>query len=402
MAGEVTSSGREDMNKATAAISAMACISALSWPGAATQAQPSDAAPGSPRWFFDVTAERPADPRSTEHQVYVQNLVAAGREDLLAGLDGPMQLLPAECDLRPSGDRSIVEQLAERASTTTIVIVNEAHDTPKHREFTRQLAAALRDRGYTHFAAETFSPAIGHNPGEPFGRGDAGYYATEPAFGNLIRTVKELGYTLVAYEQTDAQRAPAGANAAAAVAAREEAQANNLIERIFAAEPQRKALIHVGYSHAAEVPLANFDTRFAWMAARLKAKTGVDPLTIDQIYCASPTEGLALAEPPSQLPAGAFDVAVAHPPTEFLRGRPQWRIDAGAIAVELPEQLVDESRRTLVEARHADEPPDAIPVDRLLLRPGERMPLLLPAGSLRLTQYYEDGAAPRSLILNVR
>lgn len=44
---------------------------------------------------------------------------------------------------------------------------------------------------------------------------------------------------------------------------------------IFARAPQAKVLIHVGYSHAAEVVLPNFGGSLEWMAARLKEKTGV-------------------------------------------------------------------------------------------------------------------------------
>jgi hypothetical protein len=93
---------------------------------------------------------------------------------------------------------------------------------------------------------------------------------------------------------------------------------------------------------------------------------------------------------------------VAHPATTLFRGRPQWRIDGGALAIELPETLVSERSRTLIEARYDAEPPDTVPLDRLLLWPGERMPLLLPAGAIRIQQYFEDGSPSRTLVLNVR
>ena len=375
------------------------CLISLLGPWTAL-GQTTGTVPGSPHWFFETIAPNPpADMRTSAGQRHAAALAAVGREDLLGAIDGRLSTL-GSCT-PGSTDENVIARLAALADETTIVIVNEAHDTPKHRELTRQLAIALRERNFTNFAAEAFSPAI-ERSADPFARSDAGYDANEPTFGSLIRTVKALGYELIAYEQTDAQRAPAGADVATTIEAREEAQTENLLARIFAADPQAKTLVHVGHSHAAEVPLANFDTSIAWFAARVKARTGVDPLTIDQTNCTSSADVIELAAPTQQLPPGAFDIAVAHPETTFFRGRPQWRIDAGAIAVELPEQLVDEKRRSLVEARYAGEPPDAIPVERLLLRPGERLPLLLPAGSLRLTQYFEDGAAPRSLVLNVQ
>jgi hypothetical protein len=133
------------------------------------------------------------------------------------------------------------------------------------------------------------------------------------------------------------------------------------VTRTFAREPQAKVLIHGGASHAAEVALPNRGGSLEWMAARLKAKTGVDPLTIDQLFCASSSDALELSAFCTALPHGAHDVAVSHPTTGLFRGRPQWRIDAGAIAVELPLQLATANQRTLIEARFDSEPADTIP-----------------------------------------
>src|SRR5690606_4796172 len=102
------------------------------------------------------------------------------------------------------------------------------------------------------------------------------------------------------------------------------------------------------------------------------------------------------------LPSGAYDIAVAHTAAALFRGRPQWRIDAGDIAIELPEPFVGAEVRTLIEARYESEPVDTVPMDRLLLNPGERLPLLLRAGRIRLVQYFEDGRAPATVVLNVR
>jgi hypothetical protein len=314
--------------------------------GAAALAQPPSML-GSPRWFFQyVPAPPPTDLSTPTGQMYVQMLHAVGRHDVHAAIE-------------------------------------------------------LRAQGYEHYAAETFSELAGLHPDERFARVEVGTYTLDPAFGELLRTVKGLGYRLVAYE---AEGEPPQPNATQAdrIVYREETQANNLVERIFRAEPQAKALIHVGFSHAAEVALQGSGQPIEWMAARLKAKTGVDPLTIDQTRCASSSDAIELASVSTTLPPGAHDVSVAHPLTVLFRGRPQWRIDAGAIAVELPETLVSEKARTLIEARYDSEPPDAIPLDRLLLAPGERLPLLLPTGAIRIQQYFEDDSAPRTLVLSVR
>lgn len=135
-------------------------------------------------------------------------------------------------------------------------------------------------------------------------------------------------------------------------------------------------------------------TEMPWMAARLKAKTGIDPLTIDQTECESPSETPSLAKLEDRMPPGAFDLVVAHPRKTFERGRPTWRLASGAQLVDLPAQLADRTARMIVEARFADEPADAVPVDRLLLWPGESIPLVLPPGEFRVSAY-EEGLARR-------
>lgn len=374
--------------------------------GGVAVGQPADSVPGYPRWYFEiVTASPPVDFTTPTAGQYLQNLHAVGRQDLHAALPNRI-VRPAPCEPWPSrpdrAPQSIAAELAVLARDTTVVIINEAHDESRHREVVRQLAVELRREGYLYYAAETLREAAASHPDEPFARLDAGHYSLEPSFGQLLRAVKELGYRPVAYEH-DGNTSPGDAtNLQAEMARREQGQTDNLLRKIFTAEPQAKTLIHVGYSHAAEVALPNFGGSLEWMAARLKAATGIDPLTIDQVRCASATNAIELARVAESLPAGAHDVAVAHPPTTLFRGRPQWQIDAGAIPIELPETLVVDDVRTLIEARYDSEPPDAIPLDRLLLGPGERLPLLLRPGSIRVTQSFEDERPTRSLVLVVR
>lgn len=364
--------------------------------GGATLAQPNEVATGSPRWFFNVvTTEPPAEIATPGDALYLETLHTVGRNDLHAALPSrPIRAAP--CERWPTREdaaaASVAAELAALARDTTIVIINESHDESRHREVVRQLAIELRRAGYVYYAAETLTNRAAAHPDEPFARQDAGFYSIEPTFGQLLRTVKELGFKLVAYEQGDAP----------SPAAREQRQSDNLLRQIFRADPSAKTLIHVGAAHGSEVALPDARGELEWMAARLKAATGVDPLTIDQTRCASTSDALELARASTQWPPGAFDVAVAHPPPKFFRGRPQWRIDAGAIAVELPETLVVDDQRTLIEVRFDSEPPDTVPLDRLMLWPGERLPLLAAAGRLRIQQYFEDGRAPRTLVLNVR
>ena len=339
------------------------------------------------RLFSNIGANPPEETRSMAAQRHTQALPAAGREDLLAAIKGPRPVA-ATCARAETAHANPLDDIERLAQETRLVIVNEAHDRPSHREFIRQIAIRLSNVGYTVFAAETFGPRIGASPSEPFAKINDGYYSNEPVFGNLIRTVKGLGYRLRAYEYRgpydDSKGQWERANA------REEAQAENLMRVLSQMQDNERLLVHVGYSHASEVPIPSFEGKsLRWMAARLKAKSGLDPLTIDNTGCSSTSAGLELSQGSHRHEEGQFDLVVGHPELRFERGRPMYRLSDGHFLVDLPNTLLNDSKRIIIEARLYDEPNDAVPIDRLMLRPGESLPLVLPDGKFRISSYEE-------------
>lgn len=172
-----------------------------------------------------------------------------------------------------------VEALAELVADARIVMVNESHRTPLQRAFSEALAGPLRTKGFTHFGAETFDFEYMDElvlAGVPTGR--TGVYTAEPAFGNLVRTVLSLGYTPFAYEQRPAQQREM-ADPRLAGAVREQAQAAN-IAQVLRRNPEARIFLHVGGGHNNKSAMG--ESR-PMMAARLRALTGIDPVTIDQI-----------------------------------------------------------------------------------------------------------------------
>ncbi|OBX19147.1 hypothetical protein A9995_08395 [Erythrobacter sp. QSSC1-22B] len=313
-----------------------------------------------------------------------------GREDR-AAMTGDAEYLPRACTSMPTTPRdreSVVEAIATRAATSRIVIVNESHKVTRHRETVRELLEALRPFGFTVYAAETFSNA--EDGADPVAKHSDlawphvhdGYYSREPAFGRAVREAKRLGYQMVAYEETPSQSAPDGADRATSIAARETAQAANLAAILAGMGPDEKLLVHVGYSHAAEVPLG--ENGDLWMAARLKALTGIDPLTVSQTLCSSEGGEPFLAILPADRPAGMVDIVLSHPVTRFRDQRAAWRRDAGDIAIRVPVELRRANQPLIIEAFVAGEPFDAVPMDRVYLEPGEDIPLLLPPGNYRV------------------
>lgn len=309
-----------------------------------------------------------------------------------------------------------LEVIAERAADRRIVILNEAHDVSGHRAFAGSVARRLRDLGFNWYAAETFDPGIrGFDAGDAFTTRH-GFYSADPAFAEAVREAAELGYRLSDYEITPEQRlAPAGAGREDRVAEREEAQALNLIANVLDADPQARVFVHCGYSHAAETPLNGV----LWFAGRLKEKTGIDPLTINQ--CQSwpgpdadgdtPLTTALLERMPDARPIvlrradgtfvhsadpheGAMDLTVAHPRYAPVDGRPGWLANdpSRRLDVSLPEPAPEDA---LIQAMRNEEGEGAAPSDHYPLEPGQTSAVLyLRPGAYRLRIETPEGYAP--------
>ena len=350
--------------------------------------------------FSRAGTNEPTDPFSPEGWIHMQTLPAAGREDRHSEVEGFLPVA-GQCEPAGEGDGDVLSTIAGLAADTRIVIVNEAHDRPHHRDFTRRLATTIAPLGYTHFAAEAFDPDTFVNDAFPYARTNFGTYVNEPVFGSLVRTARGLGLTLVAYDSSFSD-AEAALEPVERVKLREERQALRLAEVIADLPEPDRILIHVGYSHAAEVPIRGFDGNpFEWMAARLKRHTGLDPLTIDQTDCRSGSDEIQLTNASPRHADGQHDLMVAHPELKFIDGRPEWRAVGPVTKVAIPDGIVSQSGRTIVEARFLDEPIDAVPIDRVMLWPGESLPLLLPAGSHLIVGFHEGSDAQPSTRIEI-
>lgn len=308
--------------------------------------------------------------------------------------------------LRAASPHDALSAIRAEAAKTRIVILNEAHHSPRDRAFALEVARALRPLGYTILAAEAFTNAEGEGETpvaklarERFPRLQTGHYLHDPVFADFIRQALALGYRPAAYEIRNSQSRPGGG-----IAVREQAQAEN-IASILAANPGARLLIHVGFSHVMEAPVDRGGESIEWMAARLKKMTGVDPLTIDQAHLGEASgqlwgrEAQALVAPrireASVLRLGgsyvkvgdyahAVDLQVFQPRTQFVHGRPSWLMRLGRTARSVPSDLLPSKGRRLVQAFLADEGEGAIPIDQVLVEAGKPVPrLMLPRRPVR-------------------
>jgi hypothetical protein len=307
-----------------------------------------------------------------------QFLSMVGREDL-----APAQGRGLACEPVLTDGAAIdpVAEIARRAAAAQIVIVNEAHDAPQNRLFIGRVAAALRPLGYNVYAAETlFPPELAGTP-QAWPRMGEGFYTMEPVFGSLLRQVRALGYSTVAYEDMSSDNS---GDEFAQISRREQAQAENLVTAIFRDRPDARVLIHVGYSHARELPERTRDGREQlWMAARLKSMTGFEPVTVDQTrFSATGATQVLCTRPPDA--GDPIDIYVGEPRVTFADRRPTWLARAGRRAVAIPARIRAQGEPTIVVAQRAGEPDDAVPADRVMAQPGEDIALMLEPGRYRV------------------
>lgn len=315
----------------------------------------------------------------------VQQWAMLGREDLGAATgDAEYHSRPCEpVSGSAAGIGAVIDVIRTQAANRRVVIVNESHAVTRHRDTIRLLLEALRPLGFSVYAAETFSNSedtpdpVNIHPERPWVHVMEGYYTSEPVFGNLLRQVKMDGYRLVAYEETPAQAAPDSADRATRIATRESAQAENIAAILATMDADERLIVHVGYTHVSEVETGGH----LWMAARLKAMTGIDPLTISQTLCSTDEREPFLARLPEGEPAGLVDLVLSQPVARFDRSRPQWRRDAGYLDVPIPQELRDINTPLIVEAFRFGDPFEAVAIDRIYIEPNEDIPLLLPPGA---------------------
>lgn len=335
----------------------------------------------------EKSTSNPISPSRGQAEAFV------GREDLYVG-----QSFSARPNCVPL-DASPLEVITDRARKTNIVIVNEHHASPRDRSFIADVLSALKPEGYSIYAAETFSRFADSSANNDTDHDGDGWYSNEPIFTRTVQIAAKLGYSYVAYEQTPDQAKPYAEEPAGSpqrMNAREEFQAANLMAAVFVKYPDAKVVIHVGHGHVWEQPVPWARDDAARMAQRLKSMTGRDPLTISQTECNSPHGSYVVAESfwkadGEKETTSPVDLYIGHPQLTFQNGRPTWRQSIGDKAVDIPGTFLDANEPIIIEARPEGATLGALPMDRVFLYPGERLPLLLPAGRYRIDGFVATG-----------
>lgn len=346
------------------------------------------------RYFQAKAAE---DPKPVPQQLAQWSAMIGDERAAFALWQGGRPPKPGRLDLTDARAIDAVEAIAGAARDRRVVILNEAHHISRNRAFAAVVARRLRSEGFNWFAAETFSNnpdwcdfARTINAGEPVTT-RCGYYLADPVFADMVRQAREVGYRLAPYEITEAQWSAGDPAPDQRITVREEAEADNLIANVLNKDPDARVFVYCGFAHAAKAPLGGQP----WMAARLKAKTGIDPLCVEQSAGApdpvdvdyfadvtkvlerfAPQAPIAVARPDGSALSitfdGAVDIAVYHPRLADIDGRPGWLATAPDRVRQVFALPQVEPGDRLVQAVPLMEAsaPNAIPSDQYIARPG--------------------------------
>ncbi|GAA3972760.1 hypothetical protein [Hymenobacter antarcticus] len=276
----------------------------------------------------------------------------------------------------PYGLVEVGPLLAARARTTSVILINEAHNQPAHRAYCRQLLRQLAPLGYTIFAVEALSPSDTAINERKFPLATSGFYIREPNMGNLLRTACASGFHVFSHEVSRAQNKEFS-DWRRSSNYRDSMQAVNILARLRK-NPKAKIVALVGYDHVLEKERDGVKR----LATYLRELGHLDPFTIDQTLAYLPSHGTPATKPMALVTAkghlatigerqGYVDMQVIHPAVRLVQGRPDWLAATAAtkpITAPIPAPYAD--RRCLAQLYDQKEfqqyGTKAVPLDQYL------------------------------------
>ncbi len=258
------------------------------------------------------------------------------------------------------------------------------------------LLGPLYDQGFRYLAVQ----GLYHQPpGTPaIINSETGVYAIESVEAELLRKALKLGFQLVPYEDSLAERHTENE--------RDSIRAANLWS-MLKNNPGARMIVLGEYLSVSKAPVG---AQYRPMALQFATQSGIDPLTIEQaeltptstfeygrLFYKLFTDRYVITEPSvllsgqrllNPLEQTGFDVVVIHPPTSYTDGRPSW------LAGEKDRKLVTintaDANDFFVQAFHSDEIVDEqtaklVPADQTYYRDSKgNFPLYLRKGNYRI------------------
>jgi hypothetical protein len=306
-----------------------------------------------------------------------------------------------------------LEYIINASEDKQVVMINEDHNTPKHRILTYNLLEDFYVAGFRYLAVEALendSSII--NLGFP--QISSGYYTAEPNMGNLLKKAIRLGFKLIPYESTDRTRYN-GKSESYLQNIREVNEAEN-IHKILIKDPSAKILVHAGHGHIWE---KGGDIIF--MAEYFKILSGINPLTINQSINSMDEFKVKLDSTinlkNTQIPyvvlnkdnkprisngdgENAYDLLVAWPTPQMEHGRKDFLLSKkGTRLHTLTVHKKDIGKLVQIKSLN---PKDDIPLDQFVVKPGTfQYGVALDKGQYRLQIVDNKGRITRNEKLNI-
>lgn len=339
-------------------------------------------------FFFGQADLYLAGVRPADDDKLAEVLRAMGREDLVDGAGTP----PGPACPRPWVEP--VEMIAHATSGSRIVIIESDRHAPAQTAFVQALVTRLAAEGFSAFADDGLSlgPAgIGHPEVLLVSEG---LVTRDPAQGRLMRAVKHEGMQLVdAGVWWSSARELAGLSPEAHLARRQSALADQISQRAFARDPDARLLIHT--ERAADPAAA------AAFKAAIAEVTGHHPTLIALTSCSGGNAQPVFLPGYGDDAGHEADLVYAIPLPATKGGRLTSGRSAEESLVPIPPAFLNADSPVLVEARRAADPDLAVPEDRVMLLPGDNLPLLLPPGDYRIEAWTREGSLSAAIPVNV-
>jgi hypothetical protein len=318
-------------------------------------------------------------------------LRAMGRDDLV-------DMAPATGGINGCPQQWVepIEMIARAAAGSQIVIVESDRHAASQTAFLKDLVTRLASDGFTAYADDglTLGPGGAAHPDVLLV--SEGLVTRDPGQGRLIREVKRGGLQLVdAGVWWSSSSELSSLSPAEQSARRQAALAAEINRRIFANAPQARVIIHVERSADPSATISLKDN--------VAAQTGRLPLVISLTACAPSDSDPAFV--PSHgdgaTQGAAADMVFAIPRAAIKEGRQTSGRSEGENVVSVPPAFLSSTLPVLIEARRVGDPDLAVPEDRLMLLPGDRLPLILPPGEYRIEAWTRIGPLSTPVAVSV-
>ncbi len=251
------------------------------------------------------------------------------------------------------GYRKFFKETANRQ----VVMVNENHSLPEHRVFTASLLPELFNQGFRYLALEDLLDRDSTINDRIHAYKTDGLYVNEIMYAELERYAREIGFTLVPYDNNDAWDIS-------------ERDSLGLIElkKIFEKDPKARVVVHCGFGH--------IDKTQKTLAAFIQSELSINPLTISQVSD-RPVIGKAISEP--QLFDGSenkifsipADFQVVHPDYFISSDRPSYLFENARKKHQINLSAFQLQKEALLEVYHKAYSELTVPIDRILVQPDD-------------------------------